>query len=119
FVRFKTPSMKSEQFSTVPRLSVAVKLKFTVVLELLKPLAGEFRVTTGGVVSTVNVLVTLAPVLLALSLQLTFQLCVPWAIADTDIVVAVLLSDELLLPEEMPSMNRVQFIAVAWLSAGV
>jgi hypothetical protein len=55
-------------------LSVAVKLNVTVELELLNPSAGELRVTVGAVVSTVKFLVADVPVLLAASVQLTFQL---------------------------------------------
>jgi len=65
--------MNREQFRVDDKLSTAVKLK------LIEPVlnrvlfAGAFNVTTGAVVSTVNVLLELFAELFAKSLQLTNQ----------------------------------------------
>ena len=55
FVWFKIPSRYMEQFIVGERLSIVVKLKATVDEFEIDKLAGELRVTAGGVVSTVNV----------------------------------------------------------------
>jgi len=67
------PSRKIEQFIEEDRLSTAVKLKATVDEFNVDAFAGELRVTTGAVVSTVKFLATLTPVLLALSAHWTDQ----------------------------------------------
>ena len=72
------PSIVRLHNAVVKRLSVSLKLKLIAIAEVLRPLAGELRATAGGVVSTVKVLVALVPVLLAESVQDTFQLWVPW-----------------------------------------
>ena len=55
------------------KLSTAMKLKVTVPMLEIDRLAGKFRVTVGAAVSTVKFQVALVPVLLALSLHLTYQ----------------------------------------------
>ena len=59
-----------------------MKLKVNVWLTLLEFVlfAGLTRETTEALVSIVNVQVALAPVFVELSMQLTFQVWVPWAI---------------------------------------
>ena len=67
------PSRKREQFIVEERLSTEVKLKETVDELVVEAFAGEFRVTTGEVVSTVKFIFTLVPTLLALSMHWTDQ----------------------------------------------
>lgn len=64
-------------------------MKFGVefVIELF---AGEFKVIVGAVVSTVKDLWLAMPLLVALSEQLTFQVCCPWLILAMLKLVAVL-----------------------------
>jgi hypothetical protein len=67
------PSRNNEQLMNLDSVSVVVKLKLIVEeLEIVR-LAGLLRVTAGAAVSTVKFQVWLVPVLLALSLHLTYQ----------------------------------------------
>ena len=67
------PSRNNEQLMNLDSVSVVVKLKLIVEeLEIVR-LAGALRVTVGAAVSTVKFQVALVPVLLALSLHLTYQ----------------------------------------------
>ena len=66
-------SRTNEQVRLVARLSVAVKLRFTVVTLKNVLLLGLFRVTVGAVVSTVKFLVWLIPELPDESVQLVIQ----------------------------------------------
>ena len=69
----KMLSMNREQFMKVDRVSVALNVKLTDdELEIVR-LTGELSVTVGAAVSTVKFQVWLVPVLLALSLHLTYQ----------------------------------------------
>jgi len=76
--------------------SAAVQLNVGLLLEVLVRLAGELRVMAGPVVSTSRVLAAEPPVFAAPSVQLTFQVCTPFAMPEAVRVVAVLLeTDEL------------------------
>ena len=67
------PSRNNEQLMNADSVSVVVKLKLIVEeLEIVR-LAGLLRVTVGAAVSTVKFQVWLVPVLLMLSLHLTYQ----------------------------------------------
>jgi len=80
---------------TLLSTSVAVQLNVGLLLEVLVRLAGEFRVMAGPVVSISRVLAAEPlPVLLAASVQLTFQVCTPFAMPEAVRVVAVLLETD-------------------------
>jgi len=94
--RLTAPSIVKLQVRVLRSTSVAVQLKVGLVLEVLVRLAGELMVSEGAVVSTVNVLAAEPPVFAAPSVQLTFQVCTPFAMPEAVRVVAVLLeTDEL------------------------
>jgi hypothetical protein len=67
------PSMNREQFRNEDNVSVVVKVKLTDEELEVERLTGVLRVTDGAAVSTVKFQVWLVPVLLALSLHLTYQ----------------------------------------------
>ena len=67
------PSMNREQFMNAENVSVVVKVKLTDEELEVDRLTGVLRVTVGAAVSTVKFQVALVPVLLALSLHLTYQ----------------------------------------------
>jgi len=95
--RLTAPSTVRLQVRVVLSTSAAVQLNVGLLLEVLVRLAGEFRVSEGAAVSTVNVLAAEPlPVFAAPSVQLTFQVCTPFAMPEAVRVVAVLLeTDEL------------------------
>jgi hypothetical protein len=73
FSLLNVPSMNREQFMKADNVSVVVKVKLTDdELDIVR-LAGVLRGTAGGPVLTVKFQVWLVPVLLALSLHLTYQ----------------------------------------------
>jgi hypothetical protein len=73
FSLLKVPSMNMEQFMKADSVSVVVKVKLTDEELEVDRLTGVLRVTDGAAVSTVKFQVWLVPVLLALSLHLTYQ----------------------------------------------
>ena len=98
------PSRIKEQVMLVKKVSVAVKLRLTVVTLKKVLLLGLSRVTTGRVVPTVKFLIADAPRLPDWSLHVTVQRWRPSGITETGNVVVVPLLTDAFVWFRTPSM---------------